>query len=493
MDVVNSKNLLYDAKKHKYAVCAFNVENMEMIKAVIKQAVTYKSPVIIASSTNALKYVDPIIIANIVKGFCTNITIPIVLHLDHGESIELVSKCLKAGYSSIMIDGSKKSYIENINITKQVADLCHYFDITVEGELGAIGGKIDAENIDLAYTNPDSAVDFVDKTNIDSIAVAIGTVHGIYMKTPMLDYQRCKEISTKLKIPLVLHGASGLSYEQVRNCIENGITKVNYATELRIAYTHAVKEYLDENPNVFDPKKYGEAAMDAVGDVVLEKMITCNSIGRAIKLQPKLIVFDFDGVVVDSEKVFFKAWKKAIETLKLNISDDKILNLRSCDKTIANSYFKKNSDYDRTREKRKEYMSKFEREYYDLKPHIFESFKFLNEKGYKIIIASSSMTDTIKNHLINYGLINYIDRIVSTKDVTKGKPFPDIYFYIAKLYKIKTEDILVFEDSPNGITSAYDAECHVCMIPDLTKPTKDDLSKVDIVIPSAEFIRNFIV
>lgn len=293
----------------------------------------------------------------------------------------LVSKCLKAGYSSIMYDGSHFSYIDNVNLTKQVVDLCHLFDVPVEGELGAIGGKSDATNIDLAYTKADTANDFVCKTSVDSLAVAIGTAHGIYKSTPKLDYQRCDEIRNCVDVPLVLHGASGLTFEQVRNCIESGICKVNYATELRIAYTKAVSEYCENHPENYDPKKYGVEAIENVKKVVLEKLKTVNSIGRSCKFAPKLIVIDFDGTIVDSEKIYQNAWIEASHYFNYDLNKNDALKLRSCDSSIAQQVFSSSELYQNIKKYRKKLMKDYGNStFYELKNGIFEGLSFLKKK-----------------------------------------------------------------------------------------------------------------
>lgn len=491
MDIKSTKDMLIDAKNKQYAIGAFNVENMEMIKAVLDAADKYKTPLIIASSTNALKYVDPIVISSIVKAFLSDKCLEVALHLDHGDNINLISKCLKAGYSSIMFDGSHYPYMENIESTKKIVDLCHLFGVPVEGELGAIGGKIDAVNIDLAYTKPNIALDFVRKTSVDSLAVAIGTAHGIYKNTPKLDYARCNEIRNAVDVPLVLHGASGLSFEQVRECIKNGICKVNYATELRVAYTKAVKEYCNNHPENFDPKKYGIAAMKSVSDVVLEKLKTVNSIGRSCMFSPKLVVFDFDGTIVDSEKIYQDAWVLASKSCGYELSIADALKLRSCDSSVAKDIFPNIDIYNSVRSKRKELMRKYGfDEFFELKPGIIDTLKFLKRIGMKTIIASSSMVDIIENHLVHYDIKDYFFEVLSVKDISRGKPYPDIYYSICRNYDVSPEDVLVIEDSPNGVISSSTAGCRTVMIPDLSEPDENLCKKIDVVLPDASFINN---
>lgn len=280
--MVTSKELLIDAKKHKYAVGAFNVENMEMVKAVLAAAEELQSPVILQTTPSTIKYASVEMFAAMVIAETKNISVPVCLHLDHGNSYELAISALKAGYTSIMIDGSKESFEENISITKRVVEEAKKMGIPVEAELGKVGGKEDEHEV-LEDTNTDTleAIIFVKRTEIDSLAVAIGTAHGFYVKEPILDKERLSDIKRNITIPLVLHGASGISESDVKDCIRRGICKVNIATELRVAYSNAVKKVFAENPKVFDPKTYGNAGMQAVKEVAKEKMYMCGSNGKA--------------------------------------------------------------------------------------------------------------------------------------------------------------------------------------------------------------------
>jgi len=282
MAFVNAKELLIKADKEGYAVGAFNVENMEMVMAVVKAAEEMNAPAILQTTPSTVKYAGlPMYYAN-VKAAAENASVPIALHLDHGSSFELAMQALRCGYTSIMIDGSQKSFEENVAISKMVVDACSPSGIPVEAELGKVGGKEDDMECDTpGYTEPQDAMEFVKKTGISSLAVAIGTAHGIYKGEPKLDLERLSEIRKLVSIPLVLHGASGVPDETVKECIRRGISKVNFATELRIAYSDGVKKYLEENPKVFDPKKYGVAGMECVTKVVKEKIEICGSKNRA--------------------------------------------------------------------------------------------------------------------------------------------------------------------------------------------------------------------
>lgn len=283
MSLVTIKELLLDAQKNGYAVGAFNVENMEMVQAVVAAAEELKSPVIMQTTPSTIKYASPEMFYANVAAAAKNASVPVVMHLDHGSSFELAIHAFRAGYTSIMIDGSHSVFEENIAITKSVVDVCHAGNVPVEAELGKVGGKeddLDGGNGG-GYTVPSEAVEFVEKTGIDSLAVAIGTAHGVYKGTPKLDVERLSEIREVVSIPLVLHGTSGVPDEAVKECIRRGICKVNYATDLRIAFSNGVKEYLTANPDAFDPKKYNAVGREKVKEYVMSKMLVCGSNGRA--------------------------------------------------------------------------------------------------------------------------------------------------------------------------------------------------------------------
>ena len=282
MALVTSKELLTKAQKGGYAVGAFNVENMEMVMAVIDAAEELNAPVILQTTPSTVKYAGlDLYLAN-VRAAAERAGVPVVMHLDHGSSFELAMQALRTGYTSIMIDGSHSVYEENIEVTKRVVDACAPSGIPVEAELGKVGGKEDdLECKDGGYTDPQEAAEFAERTGVSSLAVAIGTAHGAYTGEPKLDLDRLTEIRKVVSIPLVLHGASGLSDEAVKESIRRGICKVNFATELRIAYTEGVKETLEADPGVFDPKKYGKAGMAKVKELVMNRMKGCGCEGKA--------------------------------------------------------------------------------------------------------------------------------------------------------------------------------------------------------------------
>ncbi len=282
MSFVTTKQMLAAADEGAYAVGAFNVENMEMVMAVIAAAEEMNAPAILQTTPSTVKYAGlPLYYAN-VKAAAKRAKVPVALHLDHGNSFSLAMQALRIGYTSIMIDGSHESFEENIALTRRVVDACSASDIPVEAELGKVGGKEDDLDCnDPGYTEPDDAVKFVEETGISSLAVAIGTAHGIYKGEPKLDIERLSEIRKRVSIPLVLHGASGVPDEAVRECIRRGISKVNFATELRIAYSNGIKKFLTDNPDAFDPKKYGAVGMEYVTEVVKNKIEVCGSAGKA--------------------------------------------------------------------------------------------------------------------------------------------------------------------------------------------------------------------
>ena len=282
MAFVTTEQMMAAADRDGYAIGAFNVENMEMVMAVIRAAEEMRAPVILQTTPSTIKYAGLSMYYANVRAAAVKASVPVALHLDHGSSFELAMQALRTGYTSIMIDGSKETLEDNIAVTKRVADACRPSGIPVEAELGKVGGKEDdLECTDPGYTDPDDAVRFERETGITSLAVAIGTAHGIYKGEPKLDIDRLSQIRKAVKIPLVLHGASGVPDEAVRECIRRGISKVNFATELRIAYSNGVKEFLKANPDAFDPKKYGAVGVQYVTELVKEKIKVCGSENKA--------------------------------------------------------------------------------------------------------------------------------------------------------------------------------------------------------------------
>ncbi|MFA9465644.1 MAG: ketose-bisphosphate aldolase [Velocimicrobium sp.] len=282
MGLVTSKEILEDARKNGYAVGAFNVENMEMVMAILAVAEETNSPVIMQTTPSTVKYAGlDYYLAN-VKAAAMRASVPVVMHLDHGNSLGLAMQAYRIGYTSIMIDGSKLSFEENIALTKLVTNACHPGKVPVEGELGKVGGKEDdlVNDDDNPYTDPEQAKEFVERTQVDSLAVGVGTSHGVYKGIPKVNVDCLSAIHAVVDIPLVLHGTSGIPDEQVRECVKRGICKVNYATDLRIAYTNGMKAFMAANPQEYDPKKYSAAGMEELKKYVMQKMEVIGSVEK---------------------------------------------------------------------------------------------------------------------------------------------------------------------------------------------------------------------
>ncbi|MGQ9507430.1 MAG: class II fructose-1,6-bisphosphate aldolase [Candidatus Bathycorpusculaceae bacterium] len=304
--LVTNKHLLLQAKREAYAVGAFNIQNLESLQAVVEAAAEEKSPAIIAITPSAIKYAGLTYLSKIAKTAAESVPVPISLHLDHGEDFQTVSKCIEAGFTSVMIDGSFLKFEENITLTKRVVDFAHPKKVSVEAELGRLAGVEEktVEEKEAVLTDPDAAKDFVERTDVDALAVAIGTSHGAYKfkGEPKLDFERLKTINQKVNIPLVLHGASsvpqliiekaqkygaelagakGIPEEHIRKAISLGITKINIDTDLRLAFTATIREVLTNSPKEFDPRKLLGPAKEAMKQVVKGKMQLFGSSGKA--------------------------------------------------------------------------------------------------------------------------------------------------------------------------------------------------------------------
>jgi len=284
MALVNTLDMMKKAQQEKYAIGAFNVENMEMVQAVIEAAEEEKAPVIIQTTPSTVAYASVSMYREMVRVAAEKASIPVAMHLDHGDSQELCKEAIAAKYTSVMIDGSKLGFEENVAVTKAVVEATKGTDICVEAELGTIGGKEDSHEVldkDALYTNPQQAKELVERTNVNSLAVAIGTAHGFYKGEPKLDFERLQEIVDIVDAPLVLHGASGVPDEAVRRAIDLGVCKVNFATELRVAFTKGVRDVIASDESVYDPKKYGAVGREEVKELVKNKIRVCKSNGKA--------------------------------------------------------------------------------------------------------------------------------------------------------------------------------------------------------------------
>ncbi len=279
-----TQQMLLDAQNGHYAVGAFNIENMEFAMAVIKAAEAKKSPVILQTTPGTIKYASLDMYTSIVTQLAEQASVPVALHLDHGNSHDLCMKALRSGYTSVMIDGSHESFEDNIALTKSVCDAALAMGIPVEAELGKVGGKEDdgpEVKGESPYTDPIQAKEFVKKTGCTSLAVGVGTAHGVYKGTPHIAIDVLKSIHEAIDIPLVLHGTSGVPNDQVREAIANGVCKVNYATELRQVFTRGFMDYMDEHPDNFDPKKPSAVGMDNIQKLVEAHMDNLGSTNKA--------------------------------------------------------------------------------------------------------------------------------------------------------------------------------------------------------------------
>lgn len=282
MDIISSRDILFKAMKEKYAIAAFNIHNLETLTAVMRAASEEKAPVIIQTTPATLKFAGINFIIAIVKAAAKEYNIPITLHLDHCDSLDMIFNCIDQGYTSVMIDGSKLPFEQNIEIVKKVVDYAHNKNVQVEAEIGKVGGTEDdltTDEYETSLTDPNDAVDFTKKTGIDSLAIAIGTAHGIYKGTPKIDFERLKVIRNLIDIPLVLHGASDVPDEMIKKAVSYGINKINIATDLKNAFGKALVSFFNENQGEYDPRKYFKPAIDAATQVAISKikLAGCNN------------------------------------------------------------------------------------------------------------------------------------------------------------------------------------------------------------------------
>lgn len=303
--LVTNKDLMIPARRSGYGIGAFNVNNLEAVLSVVEAAVEEKSPAIVAVTPSAIKYAGLPYISKIVRTAAELAPVPLSLHLDHGEDFETASKCVGAGFTSVMIDGSHLKFEDNISLTKRVVDVAHPKGVSVEAELGRLAGVEEStvEEKDAILTDPAVAKDFVERTGVDTLAVAIGTSHGAYKfkAEPKLDFERLKLISKNVSLPLVLHGASsvpawiiekaakygaelggakGIPEENIQKAISLGIAKINIDTDLRLAWTATVREVLANSPKEFDPRKILGPAKETMKQVVKGKMKLFGSTGK---------------------------------------------------------------------------------------------------------------------------------------------------------------------------------------------------------------------
>ncbi len=281
----NMKNMLEKADNGKYAVPHFNINNLEWTRFILEECENLKTPVIIGVSEGAGRYMGGFkTVADMVKNLISylNITVPVALHLDHGSSYESCVDAIDSGFTSVMIDASKHSIEENIKITKQVVDYAHAKNVTVEAEVGAVGGEEDGVADELAYAKVEDAVKLVQETGIDFLAPALGSVHGIYKGEPKLDFERMVKIHELVKLPLVLHGGSGIPDELIKKAISCGICKININTELQIAWSEGVRKFLNEDNKVYDPRKIIKSGENSMKEMIKEKVTLFGSDNKHI-------------------------------------------------------------------------------------------------------------------------------------------------------------------------------------------------------------------
>ena len=302
MPLVTTKEMFKKAYEGGYAIGAFNVNNMEIIQGITEAAKEVNAPLILQVSAGARKYANHTYLVKLVEAAVEETGLPIALHLDHGDSFELCKSCIDGGFTSVMIDGSHLPYEENIELTKKVVEYAHARGVVVEGELGRLAGVEDDVNVsdeDASYTRPEEVIDFVTRTGVDSLAIAIGTSHGAYKfkpgQKPQLRFDILDEVSKKLPgFPIVLHGASsvipeyveminanggdmpdaiGIPEDMLRQAAKSAVCKINIDSDLRLAMTGSIRKYFNENPSHFDPRQYLKPARAAIQDLVKKKIV----------------------------------------------------------------------------------------------------------------------------------------------------------------------------------------------------------------------------
>lgn len=280
----NMKELLTIAKENKFAVPAFNIGSLEILRAVMEVAEETNSPVILEIHPLEIEYLtDPFVLT--VKEYAHKSKVPVVIHMDHGSNIYDVMRSIKNGYTSVMIDASNLPYEENVALTKQVVELAHKVNVSVEAEIGTIGAmNYETEGVDnVLYTDPEQAKDFVKRTGIDCLAVAIGTAHGLYPKnfTPKLNLELLKILNKEVNIPLVLHGGSGNPDEEVTASVSLGVSKVNISSDVKSVFFKKCHELLNENSNQYEPCDLFPKCIDEAKKVIYHKLNVLNTIGKA--------------------------------------------------------------------------------------------------------------------------------------------------------------------------------------------------------------------
>lgn len=282
--LVSMNAFLPKAKANRFAVGQFNMNNLEFAQAIAQAAREEKSPFIYGVSEGALKYMGMEYTVAMAEAAAKYAGVPVALHLDHGSSFDVAMKCIRAGFSSVMFDGSHHPYEENIRMTKEIVKAAHAMGVSVEGELGTIGGVEDDIAVDEAEASlakPDEAIRFYEETGVDALAIAVGTAHGMYKGEPNIRFDIIDEVAKAIPVPIVLHGGSGVKDEAIKQAIANGVGKINVNTENQVACTDKIREILNSDAKVYDPRKYLGPARDAMVEVVRSKMRLFGSSGQA--------------------------------------------------------------------------------------------------------------------------------------------------------------------------------------------------------------------
>ncbi|GIO14652.1 fructose-bisphosphate aldolase [Cohnella xylanilytica] len=284
MPLVSMNEFLPKAKANKFAVGQFNMNNLEFAQAITDAAIEEKSPFIFGVSEGALKYMGIEYTVAIAEAAAKKSGLPIALHLDHGSNFDIAMKCIRAGFSSVMFDGSHHPFEENIALTKEIVKAAHAMGVSVEGELGTIGGveddlSVDEENAQLA--KPEEAIRFYEETGVDALAIAVGTAHGMYKGEVKIHYDIIKAVVAKIPVPIVLHGGSGVPDDMIREAIQAGVGKINVNTENQVACTAVIRDVLGKDANIIDPRKYLTPARTAMKQVVQEKIRLFGSSNQA--------------------------------------------------------------------------------------------------------------------------------------------------------------------------------------------------------------------
>ncbi|OUM95669.1 MAG: fructose-1,6-bisphosphate aldolase, class II [Thermobacillus sp. ZCTH02-B1] len=284
MPLVSMNEFLPKAKANQFAVGQFNINNLEFTQAIVEAGIRERSPLIFGVSEGALKYMGIEFTVALAEAAAKKSGLPIALHLDHGSSFEIAMQCIRAGFTSIMFDGSHYPFEENVRLTKEIVKVAHAMGVSVEGELGTIGGTEDDISVDEAdamLAKPEEAIRFWEETGVDALAIAVGTAHGLYKGEPKIRFDIIREVAEKIPVPIVLHGGSGVPDDAIREAIRCGVGKINVNTENQVACTNKIREILGKDDKVYDPRKYLGPAREAMIEVVAEKIRLFGSSNQA--------------------------------------------------------------------------------------------------------------------------------------------------------------------------------------------------------------------